>query len=281
MSLTLPPITPTPMPRPPRTILQRLKWLVSDSWNVASRDLIHWIRQPVRLFSSVMYPVVSILVFGYVFGNAVMVVGGWNYREFLMPGLFGQSVVLGVGVTLVAIAEDTNRGVNNRFRAMPMSRAGYLAGRSVADLLNSTLDIVVLMLCGLAVGWTWHLGFGNVVVAFGLLMLLRVSMIWLGIYLGLIIKPENTSVVWTVLLPLTMFSDTFVSPQMMPTWLGTVSEWNPLSSTVGAIRELFGNPGWPGDSWVSTHSMLMAVLWPLAIIAVFWPLSVRRYRSMS
>jgi ABC transporter DrrB family efflux protein len=268
-------------PAPPRTWTRRVLWLISDTWNVASRDLIHWIRQPVRLFSSVMYPVVSILIFGYVFGNAVMIVGGWNYREFLMPGLFGQSVVLGVGVTLVAIAEDTNRGVNNRFRSMPMSGAGYLAGRSVADLMNSTLDIVVLMVCGLLVGWNWHHGIGAVLVAFALLLLLRFAMIWIGIYLGLIIKPQNTSVVWTLLLPLTMFSDTFVSPQMMPHWLGVISEWNPLSSTVSAIRGLFGNPGWPGDSWVTQHSMLMAVVWPVAIIAVFWPLAVRRYHGLS
>ncbi|PRY30317.1 ABC transporter permease [Umezawaea tangerina] len=278
MTLTLPPRTPMAS----RSLVQRFRWVVSDTWNVASRDLIHWVRQPVRIFSSVMYPVVSILIFGYVFGNAVMVAsGGWNYREFLMPGLFGQSVVLGVGVTLVAIAEDTHRGVNSRFRSMPMSSTGFLAGRSAADLLNSTLDIAVLMVCGLAVGWEWRLGFGNVLAAFGLLLLLRFAMIWLGIFLGLVIKPENTSVVWTILLPLTMFSDTFVSPQTMPHWMGVISEWNPLSATVGAIRGLFGNPGWGGDSWVAQHSLLMAVVWPLAITAVFWPLAVRRYRSLS
>jgi hypothetical protein len=139
-----------------------------------------------------------------------------------------------------------------------------------------------MMACGLVVGWRWHGSFGEVLLAVALLLWLRFAVLWVGIFLGLIIRsPGATAAVQTLLFPLTMVTNTFAAPDTMPAWLGTIAEWNPLSSTVYAIRELFGNPGWGGDSWVAQHAMMLAVAWPLLILAAFLPLSVRRYRLLS
>jgi len=118
--------------------------------------------------------------------------------------------------------------------------------------------------------------------ALGLLLLLRFAFIWIGIYLGLVVRnPESVMVVQIVVWPIGFLANTFSSPAGMPDWLGMVAEWNPLSSTVAATRQLFGNPGWGGDSWIAEHALLMAVVWPLLLTAVFLPLAVRRYRRLS
>jgi ABC-2 type transport system permease protein len=118
--------------------------------------------------------------------------------------------------------------------------------------------------------------------ALGLLLLLRFSLLWVGIFLGLMVKsPEAVAAVQILVWPVLFLSNSFVAPETMPGWLGAISEWNPLSATVAATRELFGNPGWGGETWISRNSLLMAILWPMVIFAVFFPLSVRRYRHLS
>lgn len=257
-----------------------LRWAVADGWTVARRDLIHWVRNPVVIFSTLLWPIMMVVLFGYVFGSAMVVAGGGDYREFLIPGMFGQSMMFGVVMTLTVVATDAARGVTDRFRSMPMSQAGVVLGRSFADMVNSILELVILAGCGLAVGWGWHRGPVRALAAMGLLLLLRFALIWVGIYLGLMITPEAAGAAWAPLFPLTMLANTFVSPSQMPGWLGVVSEWNPLSATVASCRELFGNPGLGGDSWAAQHSLPLAIAWPVLIVAVFLPLSVRRYRRL-
>ncbi|MBP2324485.1 ABC-type multidrug transport system permease subunit [Kibdelosporangium banguiense] len=265
----------------PRTPWERAKWGVIDAWVVTRRDLTHWVRQPTQIIAGLMFPIVSVLLFGYVFGSAMNVPGGGNYREFLMPGMFGQAMMFGIGTTMTAVVTDKVLGITNRFRSMPMARSGVVVGRSLADMLNSVLDLVVLVLCGLIVGWTWHGGFGAMLAALGLLLLLRFAFIWIGIYVGLLLpNAESGAAAWGLLFPLSMIANTFVAPQMMPSWLGVIAEWNPLSATVGAARELFGNPGMGGVTWASQNPVLLAILWPVALIAIFLPLSVRRYRKL-
>jgi ABC-type multidrug transport system permease subunit len=170
--------------------------------------------------------------------------------------------------------------VTDRFRSMPMSPSGVVLGRGVSDLINSVLELTILVGCGLVVGWRWNQGPVKALAAVGLLLLLRFALIWVGILVGLMIRPEAAAAAWAPLFPLTMVANTFVSPEQMPGWLGAIAAWNPLSATVAACRELFGNPGMGGDSWAAQHPILLAVLWPLAIIAVFLPLSVRRFRRL-
>jgi ABC transporter DrrB family efflux protein len=269
-------------PAIPRTSIDRFRWTGIDAWSIAGRDLRHWIREPVSIIFRLLYPIISVLLFGYVFGSAIVVEGGGNYREFLMPGLFAMTMMFGIGETMVAVVTDSAKGVTDRFRSMPMTRSGVVAGRSIADILSATLDLSILVICGLAVGWRWHNGIGEALAAVGLLLLLRFSVIWVGIYMGLLVRtPEAANNLYALLFPITMLANTFVSPSQMPDWLGVIAEWNPLSSTVAATRELFGNPGIEGTSWIAQNAVLMAVVWPVLLIAVFMPLAVLRYRRLS
>jgi ABC-2 type transport system permease protein len=271
----------TETPTLPRTPLERLRWAVLDTWTVTGRDLVHWVRQPTPVLVTLLFPVMLVLMFGYLFGGAMTVPDGGSYREFLMPGMFALAMVFGIEATMLAVTTDAARGVTDRFRSMPMAASAVVAGRGTADMLSSVAGLAVLLGCGLAVGWQWHGGAGDALLAVGALLLLRFALVWLGIYLGLLAKsPEAVTAVQILVWPLAFLSNAFVAPATMPGWLGTVVEWNPLSATVSATRELFGNPGWGGESWVAQHALLMAVVWPLLLLAVFLPLSVRRYRRL-
>ena len=257
-------------------------WALRDSWTITRRDLLHFVTQPVRIFAELAYPVTFVLLFAYVFGSAMTVSGGGDYREFLMPGMFVQTMAFGIGATMAAVSADAEQGITDRFRAMPMSRVAVVAGRSFADMIGSVVGLAVMVACGLAVGWSWHNGLGDAMAAFGLLLLLRFACLWAGIVLGLVVRgAEAVGAVWGLLFPVTMITSAFVSPDLMPGWLGFLAEWNPLSATVTATRELFGNPVGAGDSWVTQHALLMAVVWPVILIAIFLPLAVWRYQRMS
>lgn len=262
--------------------MSALRWAVADTWTITVRDMLHWRYEPARIAWTLAFPIMSILLFGYVFGSAIVVPGGGDYRSFLMPGLFVMAIAFGISETLFAMATDAERGIMNRFRSMPMSPVAIVAGSSVAAMVNALLNLVVMIGMGLVVGWSWEDGVGNALLAVLLLLLLRFSVLWIGIWIGLVIPSvETAGNVSGLLFPFTMISSIFVSPEQMPGWLGTIAEWNPLSSTVGATRELFGNPGAVGDSWVAQNAVLMAVVWPLVLIAIFAPLAVRRYNAMS
>ncbi|GIF62947.1 transport permease protein [Asanoa ishikariensis] len=264
--------------------MNRLRWAFADGATLTRRDLDHWARQPAQVVIGLLFPVMIVLMFGYLLGGGMTVPGGSGaagYREFLIPGTLALTMVFGLEGTFQAIKTDVSRGVTDRFRSMPMASSAVVVGRSVADLLNAVVSLSVLALSGLAIGWRWHSGLAAALAAFGLLLLLRFAMLWIGIYLGLVVRGEGALVAVQILVwPLGFLSNTFAAPSTMPGWLGTIAEWNPLSSTVGAARELFGNPGWGGDSWVAQHAILMAVVWPVLLIAVFFPLSVARYRNL-
>ncbi|MFF0309354.1 ABC transporter permease [Streptosporangium sp. NPDC004379] len=275
--MTVLPLTPAL----PRTRRERLSWTLADGWTIARSNLIHWTRNPAAVLNVLLYPIVMVLLFGYVFGSAMNVAGGGDYREFLMPGMYAQSMTMGVMTTMIVVATSSARGVTDRFRSMPISRAGVVLGRSFADMVNSVLELAVLLACGLVVGWGWHRGAGAALAAVGLLLLLRFALIWVGIYVGLVLTPESASAAWMPLLPITMLANTFVSPALMPGWMRVIAEWNPLSATVAACRELFGNPGWGGDSWAAQHALWLAIGWPALITLIFLPLSARRYRRLN
>lgn len=255
---------------------------LTDGWTLTRRSLAHWVRSPGPVISSLAFNIVMVLTFGYLFGGAMIVPGGGSYREFLMPGMFVMTMVFGISLTTLAVATDMERGVTDRFRSMPMSPIAPLIGRAVADMLFAVVTLLVLMGFGLLVGWSPHGGVGATLGAMGLILLLRFALIWVGIYLGLVMKGQTAvATVQTLEFPLGFLSSSFVALSTMPGWLGAVAEWNPLSSTATATRELFGNPGTGGDSWVVTHAGLMAVVWPVVITLVFLPLAVARYRSLS
>lgn len=258
-----------------------LRWAIADGWTITRRDLMHWAREPTPVIIGLLFPVMLVLTFGYLFGGAMALPGGADYTDFLLPGMFAMTMLFGMEATMLAVNTDAARGVTDRFRSMPMAPSAVVVGRCGADMLNSAASLTVIMVCGVAMGWRATGSVGAMVAGIGLLLLLRFSMLWIGVFLGLTIRnPEAIGALQIVIWPFTFLSNAFVAPGTMPGWLGTIAEWNPLSSTAAGVRELFGNPSWAGNSWIAQNAVLMAVVWPLLIVAVFFPLSVRRYQRL-
>jgi ABC-2 type transport system permease protein len=274
---------PLAAPQAPRARPGKPLRAVLDGWTMTKRYMAHVIRAPEELGLYFSLPIMMVLVFGYVFGSGMAVPGGGNYREFLLPGVFAMTMLYGMGATGTAIAYDVDRGVVDRFRSMPVARSALLTGRSAADLVRAVLEMSTLVVCGLLVGWQWHRGIGNALIAVGLFLMLRVAVTWIGTYLGLLVRNPDTVgiIVFPLAFPLTAVSNVFVAPELLPGPLQVVAEWNPLSATVAAARELWGNPGLGGDSWVAQNPVLMAIVWPVVLTAIFAPLAVRRYQRLS
>lgn len=260
-----------------------MRYALADGWTITRRDILHWTRDPGPVIIGLLFPVLMVLMFGYLFGGAMTVPGGGDgYREFVMPGMFAMTMAFGLEATMIAVSTDAQKGVTDRFRSMPIAPSAVVSGRAGADMLNSVLGLAVIMGAGLLLGWQAHNGPLRALAAVGLLLLLRFALLWVGIFLGLVIKgPESVVMVQILVWPVTFLSNTFVAPGTMPGWLGTIAEWNPLSSTVAATRDLFGNPSWGADSWAADHALLMAIVWPVVLIAIFVPLSVRRFQRLS
>ncbi|MER5988634.1 ABC transporter permease [Streptomyces sp. NPDC001787] len=260
----------------------RLSWALVDCWNVTRRSLTHYQRQPIAIIWQLGFPILSVLLYGYIFGSAMKVPGGGDYREFLMPGMFATTMTMGFMNTAMAVVTDAGKGVIDRFRSMPMAPSAVASGRGVADLVVAAAELTILAATALAVGWRAGGGPMEAVGAFGLLLLLRFSLIWVGVWLGLLVpNAEAAGGLYAIAFPVTMISSALVAPSLMPGWLGTLAAWNPVSSTATASRELFGNPVAGGGTWVEEHALLMALVWPLVITLVFLPLAVRRFQRLS
>ncbi|MEU3481186.1 ABC transporter permease [Streptomyces sp. NPDC033754] len=260
----------------------RAYWAVADCWTLVRRTLLNYRRQPIAILWQLGFPIVSVLLYGFVFGSAMRVPGGGDYREFLMPGMFTMTMAFGLMNTATAVVSDSGKGVVDRFRSMPMAPSAVATGRGLSDLLVAAAELAILAATALAIGWTSDGGTGPTLLGFGLLLLLRFSLIWVGVWCGLMVpNTEAAGALYAVIFPVTMISSVYVAPSLMPSWLGPVAAWNPISSTVTATRELFGNPGADGGTWVEQHAVLMAFAWPLVLTAVFLPLAVRRYQALS
>ncbi|MEW5627057.1 ABC transporter permease [Streptomyces hydrogenans] len=248
-------------------------YALSDCWTMTRRELAHWARQPVAVLVGLVFPVMMLLMFGYLVGGGRAVEG--EYVDFLVPGMLTLTMVFGLEGTMTAVTRDLEKGVVDRFRSMPMTDGAVLVGRATADMLQSAAGLLVMVGVGYAMGWGAQGGPAAFAGALGLLLLLRFAMLWIGIHLALVAgKPELVQAVQILVWPVGFLSNAFAAPESMPGWLGTVVEWNPMSATATAVRDLFGNPGGePG--WVTA-----AVLWPLALLAVFFPLAVRRFRRL-
>jgi len=254
---------------------------VRHSWVITLRDLRHWQREPWGPAFNVAFGTMLLLVFGYLFGGAIELPTGGDYLSYLLPGMLALSMLFGIEATMGAVTNDTKRGVTDRFRSLPMSGIAVPMGRAVADILNSTVQLGVLMVGGLLVGWRVDGDLGAVLLAIGLLLWLRLAMLWIGIFLGLTFRAEGALMAVQVLVwPLGFCSNLFVPTETMPGWLDVMAQWNPVSATAAASRELFGDPGSTGGT-LAEHAMLLAALWPLVLVAVFAPLSARAYRRLA
>jgi hypothetical protein len=205
-------------------------WMLTDTWTITRRALLHWARQPAQVIIALLFPVLMLVMFLYLLGGGMQVPGGGDYADFLVPGLLAVSMFFGVEATMTAVSADAAKGVTDRLRSMPVAAPAILAGRSAADMLNSALGLLVLLAAGLLVGWNWDAAPGAVLAAVALLLLLRLAFVWVGIYLGLVIKsPESVAAVQILVWPLALLSSAYASPETMPGWLGAVAEWSPVS----------------------------------------------------
>ncbi len=258
--------------------------LLQHSLTVVWRNLLHIRRMPEMLLDVTIQPIMFVLLFAYVFGGAIHVDGA-SYREFLLPGIMAQTMVFSAAVVAIGLTNDLEKGIVDRFKSLPMSRWAVLIGRSVSSLIHSSIGIVVMALTGLAVGWRIRNGVIDAVAAFALLVLFGFAMIWLGIWVGSLMRSVEAvqGLVFTVMFPLTFVANTFVPTDNMPTWLRGIAEWNPVSALTGSCRELWGNGpvAPPGSSWPLLHPEVATVAWSVLLTVVFAPLAMTAFRRRS
>jgi ABC-2 type transport system permease protein len=250
-----------------------------ESALLAGRTVAHWRAQPGAFLVTLLFPVLVVLMMGGLFGGAVA--GSTSaYLPFVVPGVLAMTMLFGLETTMIAVTTDATRTITDRFRSLPISSASVPAGRCLADLLASVLGLLVMVAAGLLLGWRWD-DPGGALAGLGLLLWLRFGLLWTGLWLGLRARnAESVAAVQILVWPVGFLSTAFLDPVTMPRWLGAVAEWNPLSATVDATRELFGNPGVTGTTWASEHALLLALAWPLLLTVVFAPLAARAYRTL-
>jgi ABC transporter DrrB family efflux protein len=269
--------------RPTGTEPKPARGILHDVWVVARRGLTHMRRQPEQLTDATIQPVMFVLLFAYVFGGAIRVPGGGSYREFLMGGIFAQTIVFTAFGVALALANDRKNQAVDRFRSLPISRSAVLGGHAVSSLLKALLPIVLMSLCGLLVGWRINSGLVDAAIGYLLLIAFAFAMIWVGVLLGSVVTtPEGVNgVAFTVLFPLTFIASTFVPTATMPGLLRPIAEWNPVTALADALRIQFGNPNTPAtpsDPWSIRHPVAYTAICIVVIVAVCAPAAVRAYR---
>ncbi|MEV6737708.1 ABC transporter permease [Streptomyces sp. NPDC051104] len=252
--------------------------LMYDGTAMVGRQLRRVRNNPGLAILSQTMPITMLLFFGYVFGSALAMPGA-QYRSFLVPGLLVATAAGGVMTGMFQAAQDSHRGVMDRFRTLPVSRASVPVAQAVADLVVTAAGTVPLLLVGLAVGWRVEGSAAGALGAVGLLLLFRFASTWIGILLGLLTRSEEAAGQLggaTFVLPL--LSNAYIPTDNLPGWLRTLAEWNPISAVTTALRDLFGNAPVPrGAAWPVAHPVAGALAWCVVLIAVFAPLAVRRY----
>ncbi|MGY6500089.1 MAG: ABC transporter permease [Acidimicrobiales bacterium] len=261
--------------RPPRG-------LAHDSWVVARRGLLHMKRQPEQLSDATIQPIMFVLLFAYVFGGAIGDVGGGEYREFLMGGIFAQTLVFTAFGVAMSLANDRKNQIVDRFRSLPMAAGAVLGGHAVANILKALLPIAIMSVVGFVVGWRIRGSLLDAVLAYLLMVAFAFAMVWIGVLLGsLVPTPEGVmGVGFVALFPMTFVASTFVPIADMPGPLRTVAAWNPITTLADALRVGFGNPNTPvqpGDPWSIANPWLYTAIWIVGIVAVCAPIAVRQY----
>jgi ABC-2 type transport system permease protein len=265
-------------PTAPDGALPRLRWALADGSVAAQRLLTKLRHDPSSIVMTLSAPVLMVLIFGYIFGSAIVAPGHGSYREYLLPGLF-VTIAGNVVPSMVQTARDSSRGVIDRFRSMPIARVAIPLGHAAAQAVYGLITLLLMSLCGLAIGWRAHRGPVPTLAALGLLLAFQIAMTWLGMYLGLVIGKEDTAAQLAVLaLPIGMISNIFVPTAGMPDWLRVISDWNPMSAVASAVRGLFGNPNAPTNgAWPLEHAVTASLIWTVVLLVVLVPLCSRRY----
>ncbi|GAA2061431.1 ABC transporter permease [Williamsia deligens] len=255
--------------------------LLQQSWIMVKRNLIHTKRMPEMLADVTVQPIMFVVLFAYVFGASITQTGGVDYKEFLLPGIMGQTIVFSAFIVATGICSDLEKGIIDRFRSLPINRSSVLIGRSIAGLLHSSIGIAVMAITGLLIGWRIRGNVGEAILAFALILVFGFAMIWWGIFVGSLMRSVEAvnGVMFTILFPITFVANTFVPTGPMPTWLRVIAEWNPISSLVQSLRVLWGNgpDAAPGAALPLHHPEIATVLWALGLTLVIAPFALRAY----
>jgi ABC-2 type transport system permease protein len=262
-------------------IAANLRFGLSDSLVLARRNLSHVRQIPEKLIDVTIQPLMFVLLFAYVFGGAIAVPGG-NYHEYLMGGIFIQTLTFGVMGPAMSMANDLNEGVLDRLRSLPMARSAFIVGHVLAEFAASLLGLTVMTLAGLIVGWRIHTDVPHALAGFGLLALVAFAMLWLGMLLGSLVRSADAAqgIVFIVIFPLTFIANAFVPAGTLPNVLQHVSDWNPVSALAAGIRTLFGNPTATPDgaAWPLQHPVVSSLIWCAVLLAVTIPAAIAVYR---
>jgi len=267
-------------PAMPRGVA-RLRWAVADTLTITKRNLIAYTRIPESLFFSTLQPIMFVLLFRYVFGGAIHPPLGLTYIDFLMAGIFIQSVGFGGIGTAVGLSEDLQKGLIERFRALPMARSAVLAGRTTADLVRNVFVLLLMTGVGALVGFNFPNGAPGFIAACALSLFFAYALLWGFAVIGLAASNSETAQVmaFPILFPLIFASPAFVPLTSMPGWLRWFATNQPIGAVINAMRSLMlGAKYVPGST--SGH-VLVALAWCVGLLLVFAPLAVWRYRRIS
>ena len=247
-------------------------WVIRDAIAIAQRNLIAYIRIPQLLVFSTIQPVIFVLMFRYVFGGAISVPGG-SYVDFLMPGIFVQTMVFGSMAAAIGLATDLKSGLMERFQSLPMARSAVLTGRTLADLVRNLFVVALMTGVGFAVGFRVHTNAFAFLAGIALVLLFGYTFSWIFATVGLAVGDPETAqaAAFPVIAPLVFASSAFVPVESMPGWLQAFAEHQPVSVVASAVRAL--SIGGPTASYV-----LQSVAWCVGILAVFAPLGVALFR---
>ncbi|WP_020669198.1 ABC transporter permease [Amycolatopsis nigrescens] len=257
----------------------------SDGGVITWRNLMNVRRNPDWLMAATLQPIMFVLLFAYVFGDAIGgEAGGAAYREFLIAGIFAQTVAFNSAFTVIGFANDLQKGIIDRFRSLPISRFAVIIGRTTSDLLVSVIALVVMSLCGLIVGWRIRGSFTDAVLGYLVMLMFAWALSWVGALIGLVARSvevaQSAGLVW--MFPLSFISSAFVPADKLPSVLRAIAEWNPFTAVINASRDLFGNSfGPPPTGWPAENAALYSILCCVLIIAVFAPLAAARYRRVA
>ncbi|WP_410614719.1 ABC transporter permease [Amycolatopsis sp. lyj-109] len=258
---------------------------ISDGGIVTWRNLMNVRRNPDWLMAATLQPIMFVLLFAYVFGNAIGgEAGGAAYREFLIAGIFAQTVAFNSAFTVIGFANDLQKGIIDRFRSLPMSRIAVVLGRTTSDLVVSVVALVVMSACGLLVGWRIRGSFWDALLGYLVILMFAWALSWVGALIGLAARSvevaQSAGLIW--MFPLSFISSAFVPTDTLPAFLKAIADWNPFTAVINATRDLFGNRfGTPPTGWPAENAALYSILCCVAIIAIFAPLATARYRRVA
>ncbi|MDX6646751.1 MAG: oleandomycin transport system permease protein [Miltoncostaeaceae bacterium] len=266
---TAAPTTVLPLRLGPAT---RLRWAVRDGLAMTWRNLLTIRRVPQLLVFATIQPLLFVLMFRYVFGGAIHV-PGIDYVNYLMPGIWAQTVAFGAITTGVGLAEDRGRGLLERLRSLPMARSAVLAGRTTADLLRNVFVVALMTAVGFAVGFRVETNAAKLLLGLLVLLGFGFALSWVFALIGLSVANAESAQAasFPLLLPMVFASSAFVSTATMPGWLQAFAEHQPVTAAVDAVRALVLGGPWG-------RGVLISLAWTAGILAVFVPLAVRRYR---